>query len=150
MKKNVWLPLVAAVGWAALLLPAALYIPIENPQRFSYQVDGHTVNRWVSLVRDNGDQILLVVAIPLILSLIATCFLTLQSRSKGRVFGWIARCLGVLLLAGAFVGTATFLVGIFVVPGGVFLLVSCTNSHRNQALTSSSLNALSESRRLPI
>jgi len=71
MTRNVSLPLVAAICWAALLLPASLYIPIENPQNLSYQVHGQTVSRWVSLVRGNGDWILLIVAIPLVLSLVA-------------------------------------------------------------------------------
>jgi hypothetical protein len=136
MKRIVWLPLVGAISWAALLLPASLYIPIENPQNLSYQVHGHTVSRWVSLVRANGDRILLVVAIPLILTLVAGCLLILQSRSKRRIFGRAAWCLGLLILAGAFVGTVTFLVGILVVPGGVFLLIACTNLRRDRSSNS--------------
>jgi hypothetical protein len=138
MKRNVWLPLVGAISWAAILLPAALYLPIENPQSYSYEVDGHTVSRWVSLAQGNGDRILLVVAIPLILTLVAACLLMLQARSKRRIFGRAAWCAGLLILAGAFVGTVTFLIGIFVVPGGVFLLISCTNLRRDQALSTAS------------
>jgi hypothetical protein len=141
MKRNVWLPLVGAISWAALLLPAALYLPIENPQSFSYQVDGHAVSRWVSLARGNGDRILIVVAIPLILTLVAAGLLMLQVRSKRRIFGRGAWCVGLLILAGAFVGTVTFLIGIFIVPGGVFLLISYTNLRRDQALFSSSTSS---------
>jgi peptidoglycan/LPS O-acetylase OafA/YrhL len=136
MTRNVSLPLVAAICWAALLLPASLYIPIENPQNLSYQVHGQTVSRWVSLVRGNGDWILLIVAIPLVLSLVAAVLLILQARSKQRILAGAAWCLGFLILAGAFVGTVTFLVGIFVVPVGIFLIISCTNLRRDQILIS--------------
>jgi len=45
-------------------------------------IHGQTVSRWVSLVRGNGDWILLIVAIPLVLSLVAAVLLILQARSK--------------------------------------------------------------------
>lgn len=136
MRRNVWIPLVAAIVWAALLLPASLYLPIENPQAFSHQVDGQTVERWVSLARGNGNGILLIVVIPLVLSIVAGCLLLLQVGSQGRIFWWTAWCLGVLILAGAFVGTITFLVGIFVAPVGACLLVSCANLRQIQSLSS--------------
>jgi hypothetical protein len=132
MRRNIWIPLVAAIGWAALLLPAALYLPIEDPQNFSHQVDGHTVERWVSLTTGNGKGILFVVAIPLILSVAAGSLLLIQAGSNGRICWWISRCLAVLILAGAFVGTITFLVGIFVAPVGACLLVSCANLRQIQ------------------
>jgi len=132
MRRNVWIPLVAAIVWAALLLPASLYLPIENPQAFSHQVDGQTVERWVSLARGNGNGILLIVVIPLVLSIL----LLLQVGPQGRIFWWTAWCLGVLILAGAFVGTVTFLVGIFVAPVGACLLVSCANLRQIQSLSS--------------
>lgn len=126
----IWVPLVASILWSALLIPGAIFLPIGDPANLAYQLNGRTVNRYVSLIRINGTGILWLVAVPLLCVLVATCFMMLQARLNSPVFGWLALSLAVLILIGAFVGTITFLVGIWVAPSGILLLFSVNNLRR--------------------
>lgn len=132
MRRRVWIPLIEGILWSVLLLPTALFLPIEDPQSFAYQLHGKTVYRWVSLVRANGVSILWVVTIPLVISLMVACLVILQYNFGWKIAGWAAQVMAIVLLIGAFVGTITFLVGIFIVPAGVLLLVTSNNLRRIQ------------------
>jgi hypothetical protein len=121
MKRSVWLPLLGAIAWAALLLPGALYLPIGFQQ--------YTGTR-STLVQLNGHGILLLVAVPLVLSCLAGTSLLVHAKTGWPVARVVAWNFTGAVLAGAALGTVTFLIGIFVVPAGALLVVACANSAR--------------------
>ena len=124
MKTSVWLPLVGAITWAALLIPGAVYVPIGS-QQYTGPDQDFTPNVRSTLVQLNGHGILILVALPLVLSCLAGVFLVVRSP----VAQWAAWVCTGAVLAGAVLGTVTFLIGIFVMPGGALLSVACTNLH---------------------
>ena len=128
MKRSVWLPLLGAVTWAALLLPGAIYLPIGTQEPTASNPHLTSTGK-VSLVHINGHGILIVVTIPLVLSLLAGISLVLQARTDRQLFLWAAWVLTGAVLAGAVLGTVTFLIGIFVIPVGVLLAVASANVH---------------------
>ncbi len=81
----------------------------------------------VPLVQINGHRILLLVALPLVLSLLTVVALVLRATFGWKLAQWTAWVFTGAVLAGAAVGTVTFLIGIFVVPVGVLLAVACAN-----------------------
>jgi len=84
--------------WAALLLPGAVYVPLGGNQ---------TETSRSTLAHDNGYGILILVAVPLLLSCLAGIYLLVQAKTGSPVAqraAWV--CAGAVLI------------GIFVVPGG--------------------------------
>jgi tetrahydromethanopterin S-methyltransferase subunit G len=132
--RSAWKPVLAAIAWSVALIPGALFLPIEDPQSYAYQLHGTTVNRWISLVHGNGAGILWIPIVTLVLTLLAAYFLALQQRRNSRVPSRVATGIGVVILVGAVVGTVTFLVGIFLAPAGVLILVASEHSRDRQSL----------------
>ncbi len=124
-----WAPLLGAITWAALLLPGALYLPIGFQQ---YMGTDPNVTQPVraTLVQINGHGILLLVALPLLLSCLAAASLLIHAKTGRTLALVVAWNLTGAVLAGAALGTVTFLIGIFVVPAGALLVVACANSAR--------------------
>jgi hypothetical protein len=128
-------PLIVAIAWSAALIPAALYLPIEDPQNFAYQLHGKTIYQWISLTRDNGAGILWIPIVTLALVLVAALFLVLQTRGGSRVTSRVATGVGMVILLGAIAGTITFLVGFFLAPAAVLVIVASESSRHDQALS---------------
>jgi hypothetical protein len=128
MNRSVRNLLVAAISWSAALIPGALFLPIGDPENLAYQFHGETVNLWVSLTRINGTGILWIPIVTLILTLIAAYCLALQVRSNSQAPSLAAIGIGAVILVGAVVGTVTFLIGIFLAPGAIFLLFATEHS----------------------
>lgn len=74
-------PLVASIVCTVLLFPGALFLPSGDPANLAHTLNGHTVNVDVSLVTINGPGVLRIVAVPLVLTLVATCLMVLQLRA---------------------------------------------------------------------
>lgn len=134
---SVRIPLAVAVAWSVALIPGALFLPLEDPERLAYQVDGNTVNRMVSLVQANGARILWIPVATLALTLVAACVMALRTRHDSRVPSRVAAVIGVVILLGAVVVTVTFLVGIILAPAGVLVLVASEHSRTAQSLRGS-------------
>ncbi|HEY2214284.1 MAG TPA: hypothetical protein VGH31_04445 [Acidimicrobiales bacterium] len=124
-----WLPLLGAIAWAALLLPGALYLPIGF-QQYTGTDPNHTSTVRSTLVQLNGHGILLLVAVPLVLSCLTAASLLLHGKTGWPVTRVVAWNFTGAVLAGAALDTVTFLIGIFVVPAGGLLVVACANSAR--------------------
>jgi hypothetical protein len=132
--RSVRIPLLVAIAWSVALIPGAQFLPIEDPESAAYQFHGETINRWISLAQGNGTGILWIPITTLVLTLVAAYFLILQTRSNSRVPSRVATGIGVVILLGAVAGTVTFLVGIFLAPAGVLVLLASEHSRESQSL----------------
>jgi fatty acid desaturase len=74
-----------------------------------------------SLVRVFGYRVLLLAAIPFIISVVVALLLQLRVATQRRWPPIVASTLAWALLVAAIVGTVTILIGIFVLPVGVLL-----------------------------
>ncbi|WP_034090593.1 hypothetical protein [Streptacidiphilus albus] len=131
-----------AAAWSLALLILALVLPIVTPQSPpAYATATAPVGAGagalhasttllptaqVTLVADSGYLVLLLVAIPLLATLLVG--LLLRSAAAGRSGPWAGRAawaLGSALLLAGVVGFLTILIGIAVVPVGGLLLAAC-------------------------
>jgi hypothetical protein len=136
------IPIGLAVGYGIILMFLAVLLPIQTVQEQSVSVTPsltsssagqplpstplavHTVPR-ESLVKANGQKILLLVAVPTVVAIVVGLLLELRQRRKLKFAGTSAWVLAVTLLAAGLIGFVTFLIGIFVVPIGALLIVAC-------------------------
>jgi hypothetical protein len=107
-----------ALAWSVALLVAATVVPVYGT---STETASGTVTGSATLVDENGSGILLVVAVPLLMSVIVGC--TLWSRGARRGAGMIAWT-ATVLLAG-FNLIAMLSIGLFIVPVTVCLAIAC-------------------------
>jgi hypothetical protein len=128
--------MIAAVAWSAALIPAALFLPIADPQRTTSQLRNASVRRWISLTQNSGPGILWIPIATLVLALLAAYFLARQTHDDGLGPSRVAMGLGVIVLLGAIAGTVTFLIGVFLVPTAVLILLASGES-RHDAMTRS-------------
>ncbi len=119
------LALAGAVAWSALLVPLAFILPVETPSGAAVATAGPTMVAMEPLVRVQGHRVLVVVATPLVLSLVVVLSTVLSECRGWAVAGGLAWMVSVALTAAAVVGTVTFLIGIYVLPVGTLLVVSC-------------------------
>ena len=132
-----------AAAWSLALLVLALVLPIVTPQSppayatatapvgagaGALHASATTLlpTAQVTLVADSGYLVLLLVAIPLLATLLVG--LLLRSAAAGRSGPWAGRAawaLGSALLLAGVVGFLTILIGIAVVPVGGLLLAAC-------------------------
>ena len=134
----------AAVAWSLLLLVLAVALPVVTPQSppaFASSAPSSAaaasapaattvlaaVPR-VTLLADDGSGVLLLVALPSLLSLLVGLLLWLRVSRGSRAASGAAWGLAGVVTAAAVVGFVTFLIGIFVLPVGVLLLVACEQS----------------------
>lgn len=136
----------AAVAWSAALIPAALFLPIADPQRTASQLRNTSVGRWISLTQNSGPGILWIPIVTLVLALLAGYLVTRQAHSDRLGSSRVATGLGVIVLLGAVAGTVTFLIGIFLVPTAVLILLASGESRYN-ARTRSTLSTERTSRK---
>ncbi len=128
-----WGLLAGAMAWSALLVPLAYLLPVESaPATESPPAAamgaGNTMgtgNAMESLVHASGPRVMYVVVAPLAVCMVVTALLAARMDLGWPVAGGLAWALSVALLTAALVGTVTFLVGAYVVPTGVLLVVTC-------------------------
>ena len=77
-----------------------------------------------SLVRVFGYRVLMLVAIPFVVSIVVGLLLHLRRSTSQRWPGVIAWALIGATLFGAIAGTVTFIIGIYVLPVGVLLCIA--------------------------
>lgn len=128
--REVGLPLLVALLWSILLIPAAIYLPIGDPANLDRVVNGRTVSSWVSLVHIQGFSILWLVAIPLGGVVLVGLCLILHDRLGSPHFAEVAWAIAVAVLLGALAGTVTFLIGVAAAPTGIFLLIAVNDFRR--------------------
>jgi hypothetical protein len=122
--RTVRLQVTAAIAWSAALIPGALFLPIANPQMSASQLRVQGGHHWISLTQNSGPGILWIPILTLVLALGVALLLAHQSTSIGLGSSRLATGIGVIVVVGAAVGTVTFLVGIFLLPAGVLILLA--------------------------
>ncbi|QMU76441.1 hypothetical protein GXW83_12525 [Streptacidiphilus sp. PB12-B1b] len=141
-----------AVGWGLLLFVLAWFLPLVTPQdpptyataaptalataptslaAPPAQAGGVLVaDPRVSLVAADGHGVLLLVALPLLVSLLVGGLLRLAVHRRSAPAAVAAWALAGAALAAAAVGSVTVLVGIFAAPVGALLLAACGQAGR--------------------
>ena len=122
----------AALAWSLALIPAAFYAPAYHGERSSST--GAIIHTSATLVHVNGDWVLIVVAVPALLS--AVVWIALAHRERSRVASLVASATVVVL--GAFNMLAILSIGIFIVPATAALAWAVW---RNPAATASPATA---------
>ena len=86
--------------WSALLIPAAIYVPIGTSSSSTNPVGNEMTNTRVPLVEINGHGILVLVALPLLFSLLASLCLNMHSTTRRSWTLGMAYVFAGLVLAG--------------------------------------------------
>lgn len=134
--RTVRLQVTAAVAWSGALIPAALLLPIANPQRSASQLRSQSVQRWISLTQNNGLGILWIPIVALVLALTVAYLLGRQYRSDRLGSSLVATAVGVVVLLGAITGAVTFLIGVALAPTAILILLASSGSRRDARLRS--------------
>jgi hypothetical protein len=107
----------AAIAWGVVILILAVIDPVE-----SVNTGRPGVQPMRSLVAVYGYDVLSVAAVPLVIAIIVGFLYVARPRARwAMTTGWILS--GALLLA-SLAGFVTFLIGIYVLPAGVLLIVA--------------------------
>lgn len=107
----------AAIAWGVVILILAVIDPVE-----SVNTGRPGVQPMRSLVAVYGYDVLSVAAVPLVIAIIVGFLYVARLRARwAMTTGWILS--GALLLA-SLAGFVTFLIGIYVLPAGVLLIVA--------------------------
>ena len=109
--------LAAAMAWAVIVIVLAAFLPIET-----VETDRPGVQPRYSPFHMHGVDALLLAAVPLAVACSVFGLLALR-RNLAYLAAWT---LAGIVCVGAFVGFVTFLIGIFVMPVGVFLALGCS------------------------
>jgi hypothetical protein len=134
--RTVRLQVVAAIAWSAALIPGALFLPIANTQRSAAQLRAGD-HPWISLTQSSGTGILWIPCVTLLLTLMAAYLLERQVHSDGLGPSRLASGIGAIVALGAITGTVTFLIGVFLAPTAVLILLA-SGETRHLASASSS------------
>jgi hypothetical protein len=105
-----------AVGWGALLLVLAVLLPVET---VASDRAGRQPMR--SLTAVHGYRVLALVCVPLVIAVIVAALLR-SDAAGATALAWL---LSSLLALGAVAGTVTFLIGSYVLPMAIFVVVAC-------------------------
>jgi hypothetical protein len=117
-----------AVVWSALLVVGALVLPAYGTSSQSATLEG-TVNTEPvmtgtdTLVGVNGQGVLLVVGIPLIVTMLVAAALAFRRRR----IGWVLTA-----ILGLFTLLAMLSIGIFILPTTLALVVACAATERRR------------------
>jgi hypothetical protein len=115
--------LVAASAWSAALLVAGFLVPVYSSQGVS--ADGEVSDGSATLVGQNGLGVVVILAIPLVVSLAVWAVLRTPTRRGAVPIAWT--------LTGVLAGLnllALLSIGVFVLPVTVALVVACATSRR--------------------
>lgn len=117
---------IGACAWSAFVIALAIVLPIHTVDSGRAGVAPRH-----SLVRDYGYAVLWRASVPLVVCVVILVLLVLARREpsmaarSARRLAWV---LAVLLAVGAFIGTITFLIGIFVLPAGALAVAACATA----------------------
>lgn len=128
--------LVASLIWSLLLLVAAFIFPVYGYASSSASVgsdgnlvQGAEITGTATLVGVNGAWAVLLIAIPLVVTILVAVLLRIGAR-PARV---TARAVTGLLAAVTVLGLMS--IGLFLLPATVALVVACASAGRHRALT---------------
>lgn len=125
--------LVLALVWSVLLVLAGLTLPLYGSSSSSATMDGSgdgdEITGTATLVQVNGWTALLVLAVPLVVTLLVGLLLGVGGRGP-RAGAW-----AVTALLGVFTVLALLSVGLFMVPVVVALVVACASASSRAART---------------
>ena len=107
-RRAFWLTAGAFV-WGAVLVAAALLVPVSGPQ---------------TLVQQNGSHVLLVVAAPAVIAALVGIALRVRCSRGGLVAGYVAWVLIAVLFAECLLGILS--VGLYIVPVALLLARAAT------------------------
>lgn len=125
--RTVRLQVIAAIVWSAALIPGALFLPIANVQRSAAQLRAGA-HSWISLTQSNGPGLLWIPSLTLLLTLVVAYLLERQVHSGGLLPSRLASGIGAIVVLGAIAGTVTFLIGIFLAPTAVLILLASSEA----------------------
>ncbi|PYC65345.1 hypothetical protein C7C46_32655 [Streptomyces tateyamensis] len=136
--RTAWVLVGAALAWGLILLVLAAVLPIvtvqgsvvapATPSSSTGNTGALVGLPRVTLVQHDGYGVLLLVALPTVLSLLVGLLLWLWGTGRFTAAGAAAWIVAGAVLAGGIVGFVTFLIGIAVVPTGVLLLCACVRA----------------------
>jgi len=118
--------LLVAVTYSAALVMAGFLVPVYSTD--SASSDGEVLVGSATLVADNGAGVIVVLAIPLLISAVVGALLFLLPRRGTLTTAWLLTG-----LLAAFNLLAMLSIGIFVVPVTAALVVACATSSRQPA-----------------
>ena len=114
-----WVLVGVATAWSALLLFLAIALPVYTVTTLHAGLQPRH-----SLIRVFGYRVLLIAAVPLVVSVGVGGLLRLRASTGSRWPALVAGALAGALLLAAFVGFLTFLIGIYVLPVGALLCIA--------------------------
>ncbi len=115
--------LVGAAVWGLLLVVAGFLVPAY--QSTSMSSSGELTQSTKTLVAMNGPGIVVVLALPLLVTVLVACALLLRARRAAMPVAW---ALTALLAVFNVLGMLT--IGVFVVPVTAALVVACTSGSK--------------------
>ena len=115
-----WVALVVAGLWGLGLLIAAVTVPVSSGSTVGAS---GVVESSATLVEENGDGVLAIVAIPLVVSLGVALALVYRYQTSRPGPGVVAPVLTGLVLILCLLGMLT--IGVFMVPVAISLVVAC-------------------------
>jgi hypothetical protein len=118
--------LVGAVVWGVLLVVAGFDVPAYRSTSMSSS--GELTQSTESLVGMNGPGVVVVLALPLLVTVLVACALLLRVRRAAMPVAW---ALTALLAVFNMLGMLT--IGVFVAPVTVALVVACASGSKARA-----------------
>ena len=113
----------AALAWSALLLVLALVLPV-----YTVSSSHAGLQPRHSLVRVFGYRVLLLVALPLLISAAVGGLLRMSLVTRRRWPGPVASGMSVATLLAAIVGFVTIVIGMYAIPVGVLLCAAASTA----------------------
>lgn len=122
------LALVGAAAWGLLLVVVGFLVPAYQSTGMSSS--GELTQSSETLVGMNGPGVAVVLALPLLVTVLVACALLLRARRAAMPVAW---ALTALLAVFNVLGMLT--IGVFVVPVTAALVVACTSGSKAAAAT---------------
>lgn len=122
------LALLGAAAWGLLLVVAGFLVPAYQSTGMSSS--GELTQSSETLVGMNGPGVALVLALPLLVTVLVACALLLRARRAAIPVAW---ALTALLAVFNVLGMLT--IGVFIVPVTAALVVACTSGSKAGAAT---------------
>jgi hypothetical protein len=126
MRRIAVIVLALAVAWGCLLILLAATLPIVTVTTGRPGAQPRH-----SLVDYFGSSVLVPASAPLLIALIVGILLYAALRYSRRSLSFFALILSAGLITAAVVGFLTYLIGIFVIPEGVLLLIAALQARRS-------------------
>jgi len=118
--------LVGAAVWGVLLVVAGFVVPAY--QSTSMSSSGEPTQSTETLVGMNGSGVVVVLALPLLVTVLVACALLLRARHAAMPVAW-----GLTALLAVFNILGMLTIGVFVLPVTAALVVACASGSKTRA-----------------